>query len=235
MVSENALLPEISVCRQAIGWYRQQVAKFAAASLVESDFYLTLDADVICTRSFRVEDVLVDGKALAPTTTVDHHPQYYERAEEILGVERSGVFHGATPILYSTQGMRELCQYLSEQAPTVCHLIAKTFGRRGAGPGAWRSHLLRLAAGWSSSPASWTEQTLYFTFLEAFGLFDQYHVNGSQDAIYDAGASLWFREHLASWDPERAFNPTGRSYFVVMQSNSGVDVEFVRRMVEEHL
>ena len=33
------------------GWLTQQIVKLAMAERVESDFYLTLDADVICTRT----------------------------------------------------------------------------------------------------------------------------------------------------------------------------------------
>jgi uncharacterized protein DUF6492 len=65
------LLPITAICEADIapqlpaydvgGWVRQQVVKLAAASLVETDFYLTLDADVVLCKPLTLSDLVIEG------------------------------------------------------------------------------------------------------------------------------------------------------------------------------
>ena len=81
----------------------------------------------------------------------------------------------------------------------------------------------------------WTEQSLYFTLLESTLQFDRFHIRGGEDAIYDGPNSLWEPEQLAWWDPERAFRSRGDARFLVVQSNTGIDVATVREKLMPYL
>ena len=48
VVPESSLVPEFRFFRNVSGWYKQQLIKLAIAERIETDFYLTLDSDVIC-------------------------------------------------------------------------------------------------------------------------------------------------------------------------------------------
>jgi len=45
------------------GWFTQQLVKLAAAAHLASEFYITLDADVILTRPTRYENLVESGRA----------------------------------------------------------------------------------------------------------------------------------------------------------------------------
>ena len=47
---ETPIVPELELAEFMGGWYRQQMVKLAMAERVASELYLTLDADVVCTR-----------------------------------------------------------------------------------------------------------------------------------------------------------------------------------------
>jgi hypothetical protein len=169
VVPESDVIPEIGRFRTTArlraklrligppihGWYVQQLVKLAIAERIGTPFYLTLDADVICVRPTRYEDLVVDGRALVQTTP-PNHPEWNDDAERVLGLPRSGRQWGVTPAVLSVDAVRALAAHL--------------------GGTTWRKFLLK------SLP--WTEYALYHTFLEQTGLFDRYHAHGGHDAIY---------------------------------------------------
>ena len=153
LVRETALVPELADAAAPHGWFVQQLVKLAAAESVASPFYLTLDADVICVRRTRYEDLVRDGRALAEITR-PHHPEWNDDAERILGLPRAERQYGVTPALLSRDGVLALQRHLG---------------------GDWRARLLR--------ELPWTEYALYNTFLEGAGLWDAYHRNGGERAL----------------------------------------------------
>jgi hypothetical protein len=137
------------------GWYVQQLVKLAIANRVATPFYLTLDADVICVRPTRYEDLVVGGRALVQTSP-PNHPEWNDDAERVLGLPRSGRQYGVTPAVLSVDAVHTLAAHLG-----------------GAG---WRRFLLERLP--------WTEYALYHTFLEQTGLHDTYHVLAGHDVVY---------------------------------------------------
>jgi len=67
---------------------------------------------------------------------------------------------------------------------------------------------------------SWTEYSLYNTYLEATGLFDRYHFGGGEYSIYHN--SVWDKESFHSWQPHRSFKGAGNFFFSIVQSNTGI-------------
>jgi len=185
------------------GWYIQQLLKFGIASRIETPFYLTLDADVVCIKPTTYADLVRDGRALVTTEQGDIHPRWYEHAERVLGYARSGRNFGVTPSLLHREGV------LALQA----HLEARFVGN-------WRAALVR------NTP--WTEYTLYHTFMEGSGQWDLFHLDGGTEAVYDTEASFWWDKD--DWSVARALN--GKAHFIIAQSNTGIPVEVVQSALE---
>ena len=137
------------------GWYVQQLVKLAIADRIATPFYLTLDADVICVRPTRYEDLVVDDRPVVQTSP-PNHPEWNDDAERVLDLPRSGRQYGVTPAVHAVDAVRALAAHL--------------------GGATWRKLLLK------SLP--WTEYALYHTFLERTGLHATYHVLAGHDAIY---------------------------------------------------
>jgi hypothetical protein len=184
------------------GWYVQQLVKLAAAELVESDFYLTLDSDVICVRPTRAADLVRDGRAVCDGRPASKHAEWYEWAERVLGVAGERTDHAVTPALLARDAVRELTRHLDARAQR----------------GSWRGYLL------ASIP--WTEYTLYTTYLEQAGVYDRYHLRLGKGAVY--GNCVWSREQYDAWDPARSAD----FHFTVVQSTVGVPVDEVAARVE---
>ena len=232
VIPESATIPELRFYnvvrtivgrthRPTLGWSVQQLVKLAIAERVETEFYLTLDADVICTKPVTCAQLVRGGRAICRQRTsgaVNEWPQWYEWAERVLGLPASGVNRGATPALLSTDAVLQLQAYLARRvAPRTKQLAAPLR------PGShlhnvlvsWRSYLLRHLP--------WTEYALYDTFVEATGLFERYHSTDERTTI--SGNSVWYRAAWPGWKPEESFTTRDDFFFSVLQSNARLNVE----------
>src|SRR5262249_29972582 len=81
IVPEGRWVPDMASFWQLPGWYKHQLVKIAAAQFVDTDYYLTLDADVICTRPTTAAALLPGGKAACFVIEKDEHPKWYDGAE----------------------------------------------------------------------------------------------------------------------------------------------------------
>jgi hypothetical protein len=230
VMRESTVVPELSQYRRLYrlfgrthdmsGWYIQQLVKMAMAQFVETPFYLTLDADVICLKPVKYSDLVRDGRGIARRTTEDIHPKWYRWAERVLKIPRSRFTHGVTPAVLSRDAMACLQRYLQGQVRRPLRFAGAVWRGtkigRGDPWGGWRAHLIR------SVP--WTEYALYGTFLEAMGLYDLYHVDGGPEAIYSN--SVWAGEAFETWEPRALLTKPG-SYFVVFQSTTGIAPEVI--------
>ena len=63
VINEEDLLPALRDFPKCGGWYRQQLIKLATANLVNTEFFLTLDADVILCKPLRLEDLVRSGES----------------------------------------------------------------------------------------------------------------------------------------------------------------------------
>jgi Family of unknown function (DUF6492) len=186
------------------GWFVQQLVKLVIADRVATPFYLTLDADVICVRPTRYDDLVADGRALVQTTP-PNHPEWNDDAERVLGLPRSGRQYAVTPAVLSVDGVRKLADHLQRRVRRRLRRFVS-----------WRSYLLRNLP--------WTEYALYHTFLERTGLFDRYHVHGGPDAIYSN--CVWMESEFDDWNPAADF-PGETFRFSVVQSATRIPPERV--------
>ena len=240
VVAESQVLPEIAWFWRAArlraklrivgppvhGCFVQQLVKLAAADQVATPFYLTLDADVICVRPTRYEDLVPDGRALVQTTP-PNHPEWMDDAERVLALPRSARQYAVTPAVLARDGVRALARHLDSRVdPRTSALGARLpYGRARAIAASWRSFLLRNLP--------WTEYAVYHTFLEATGLFERFHVLAGEDAIY--ANAVWMESQFEDWDPRRTFDGRNRFAFTVVQSATRIPPEHVRAKVEPFL
>lgn len=240
IIGESSLVPEMSSFFYLPGWYKQQLVKLAAAEIVQSPFYLTFDADVICTRAVAVQDLLPGGRARCFVINKDEHPDWYAGAEAVLELpaKRRHVLHNVTPCVWSREGVLELISHLNEVARRRAYATGIrglnqrfffTLHRHGAHrkQPPWR--------GWLASSRPWAEYAMYFTYLEATGRFERYHVESNQ-CIYDVERSIWYKStRIEDVDLDSLFVGSGPPYFIVVQSNTGTEAQRTWDRVREYI
>jgi len=241
VIPETAVCPELasdpdttdSWPRSNKGWHRQQLIKLATCDVVETPFYVTLDADVTCSRRFRASDLVSGGQALCGVETEADYRALYTPdfaswevqvkeqrvgfAERVFNAprphEHRGEYYAETPVVFATDAVRAMAARLESQYRLP-----------------WRQVLL--------ANLPWTEQALFFHFLEVEGQLEKYYRKGGPNAVLRLYDSLWqapswyvVERTLATWNIERAFSQTADGYFVVVQSHLGLPIDEVERRI----
>jgi hypothetical protein len=213
VVPESELVPEIAEIPDVPPGVRRQVARLALVARTEGNFCFDLSADVVSVRRFRTADLIRGGKAYYSRNIISEFADRYEQAEDLLGLRRSGWFHGSIPYLFSKRAAAELTDYLETRAG------AATDAR-----GSWRRFLL--------GRRGWALGQVYFTFLEAFGLEERDYFPAEWN-LYDN--CIWSADDWEDWDPAASFDDYGSFYFTVVQVGRDVPAEAVRRRLMPYL
>jgi hypothetical protein len=233
VIPESLVIPELRfyrfIRRAPDGWQVQQLIKLAIAHMIETDFYLTLDSDVICIRHISPECLIRNGKAVITIEGALHlHPSWYKDAERLLGFSGSGLSHGVTPAILNKYAVFALQEFLTRKVNPLFRIPSIFFSKTSIASQliiSWRSFLIRNIP--------WTEYSLYNTFLEGKNLFEKYHFRGGHDAIYDGHKSVWFKEHWEGWNFEESIS--GKGFFLVIQSNTDIPAHLVWNKFQKHL
>jgi len=240
VIKEQQWVPEMPQLRHLPGWYKQQLVKLAAAEFLSSDFFLTLDADVVCTRPVSYQQLVIDGRAPCHAIAGCDHPQWYEGSEAVLGLtaKRNNILHNVTPCVLARQGVLELIEHLNRVARERPYargfrgiqqrifFTLHRLGRHRARP-PWR--------GWLGASRPWAEYATYFTFLEATGRYEQFHFDSERNACRGE-RSVWQKQfQIEPRESPPLFRSEGPPYFVVIQSNSGIDARRTWRVLEPWL
>jgi hypothetical protein len=247
ILQESILIPEFKVfpklTKFTSGWFKQQLIKLAIAEKIETNFYLTLDADVICTKPIEFTDLVKNGRAVCYVAG-DDHPDWYEWAEKVLNLraKRHGIGHGVTPAIFCKEAVLKLQQHLThlyQQKYFPCHkkrllklwmlsffstFVPEKLPLRDYLT-SWRTYLLHCLP--------WTEYALYYTFLEATDLFQSYHVEINTN--FHSEDSVWFREDSQNWDVDKVFAKNSNHFFFVFQSNTDVSADIIWEKVNSYL
>lgn len=232
-VPERAWVPELSHWRGLLrlpwngsarpGYRAQQLIKLEAARWVETEFYLTLDADVVFTGEVAFDWLVREGRARSVRFPGANHGRWYRVAAEILGVSESRWEHGVTPCLLSRRCALGLQAFLEQPAGRRDAQVALASAHGVTG--GWRSLLLRRN--------DWTEYTLYHTFVEHGDVFDQHHFAVPPEAWY--GGNVWTAADWSSWHPEDVFAPDASHRFSVLGSKAGRSVDWIEGVVARFL
>lgn len=229
LVSEAELVPDLAGTSRrhwrkwfrkarAKNWFRQQVVKLCAAQCVQTDFYLTLDADVVCTQPTRADDLFVGERAILDLERRAEQPRWWRKSSWLVGVplDLDGWGASVTPALLSKEIVDGLLAHLEERS-----------GRRG-----WVELLL--------STKGWTEYSLYDVYGRRSGLLEQRHYQDPdpehpahaikrRDALWALPEGAVAADHaaiLAAW-AERAFDEKQPGSFSVVQSRTGIPADAV--------
>ena len=242
IVPETAVVPEFKLrwFRNYPGWNKQQLIKLAAAEIVETDFYLTLDADIICVRPTNCDDLVKDGRACCYRLnrlekSAEEFKQWYRNAERVLKIGQPAYHYDVTPVVLSKEGMLMLHKHLARTSrgsrigfskrDLLCwgaNLLAKFIPRIPFAK--WRLYLLRSG--------DWTEYSLYYTFLEAFDLFEKYHFLLDKRV---SGNSVWYLDQYDTWDPADSFVGERTFHFTVIQSKTGIHPDEIWQKVRPYI
>lgn len=226
VVCESEFVPEIAlwarlhpylprVFKKFGGWYLQQLIKLAAADHLESEFFITLDADVLCVKPTTVDNLIVDRKARSSRFASTDHADWYSDAAKVLKLPRSPWVHSVTPAVLSKAGVEALTHHLTGLAERrYGWWVAFLPGKLRTKLAPWRLYLL--------FNLPWTEYATYFTFLEAAGLYEQFHLPVDERSVSGIHRSVWSDADFASWEPAASFGNDEDYSFVVVQSNSRI-------------
>lgn len=221
LLDELDVVPELRTYRLVGGWQKQQLIKLAMAERVRSEFYLTMDCDVLCVKPVHFADLIINGKSRYSYTTEGEYGNWGQDAYRVLHLEPvDPYFYEVTPTLLSRDIVLQLVRHI-EQYPYSTSNWARSqrlrclVDRVGGKYKQYRRWLLYLL---NSLP--WTEYTLYFTFARHSGLLAEKHIVRA-GPLYSYENSLWTLDQLTGWKPEAIFGEP-ESYFLVVQSNSQI-------------
>ncbi len=215
VMAEDDLLPEFKKYPKMRGWRKQQLLKIAIANLVENEFYLTLDADVICLKPLDESKLIIDGKALLQYEQRAQHPKWWKSSARILnmspdvGPKELGMT--VTPALMSRTLSQKLMQELSPKKAGENWVDALCSLHDPANPkNWWIGRFLKL---------KWTEYSLYYLCAMKLGLLEQYHVIAGT-AQTPALLLIHDSHPYESWNVAGSFDLTNPGLFCVVGSKT---------------
>jgi hypothetical protein len=230
VVAEDELVPEFKKYPKLRGWRKQQLLKIASANIVENEFYLTLDADVICLKPLDENTLIVDGKALLQYEPRSQHPKWWKSSARLLNMKPDigpkDLGMTVTPALLS----KTLCQKLmAELAPakagknwadTLASLHDPVNPKNW-----WIGRYLKL---------KWTEYSLYYLCAMKLGLLEQYHVTAGTALIPEL--LLIHDSHpYESWQVAASFDLANPGLFCVVGSKSRIPPQEIWHKVARYI
>lgn len=211
----------------AIGWYKQQIIKMAAPEWLGVPFWLTLDADVICTRPVGVADLLPDGRALTQCDRIEDieiFSKWSVAVRAVLGSVAPPLSYGisitpliyAAPIMQSAYAMIEFANarpWKEALLDTKMHAELKERGEE-----------------------TWAENLFYHAAAVRSGMLRQYHALCGIDTPQRIhGGGMWDTERWHDWNVALAFDRSRPGFFEVCNSYTGVPPEFVAEKIAPFL
>jgi len=143
------------------GWYIQQIIKLSISRFVETDFYLTLDSDLIF--GSRILECF-RGRSRMPfhPESFADHPDWWRASSAAL---ECAIASASKPVMGVTPALLNV---------DVVHGLLGRLDYLGSirGGSDWKSYLLGFPV---NGLYTWTEYTLYWTFLEGESIVESIH------------------------------------------------------------
>lgn len=208
IINEDDLAPAFTRFGRVNGWLKQQIIKLGVADLVSTEYFLTLDPDVILCKPMTAADIFVNGKAILEPEPRSNHASWWVGSSTVLGIpndlERPGM--SVTPAILSRTVCRRLHDDLRERYR--CDWIVALLSRPSL---------------------AWTEYTLYYLTAERHGLLDIYHVLPERgNARLFCRSNVWLLEQWANWDAPGCFGPEDPGLFTIVQNSTHVSPADIR-------
>lgn len=232
VLDESSMSAELAARKTTPGWAIQQMVKMAACRFIETDFYLTLDADCFCIRPTRFGDLVRNGKGLIQFESKKWQAAWWKESARVLGhrldMSRPGM--SVTPAVLSTKAMSGLLQMLNDRHTRWDSYLLSYYRL---------SHLNTLKQ--FVSPAVWTEYTLYFSFLEMTESVWNFHFEsaisseGEEERRLISKNSCWQVGDFQKWQASSVFEGNDTATFAVIQSRLRLDIDEVLEKVRGYI
>ncbi len=205
VLEEDELFPEFQEYKNS--YKKQMLIKLGAIKLIENEFFLTLDSDLICLQKFNPNQLIIDGKAILNYQNKIIYIDWWESSAEILSVPLDVRSPGmnVTPAILS----RTICGYVIEA-------IESKFQR------SWISVLMEVER-------LWTEYSLYFLCAQKRNCLTRYHLHSLDERntrLVDDDYTVWLPEDIERiTKPNQLSLPSG--LFAVLQSSTYIPLETI--------
>jgi len=228
VMSEESLVPELREHRQVRGWRKQQIVKLAAARVIEEDFYITFDADVVCLQPLSYSKLVIDGRALLQYESRELHPKWWKSSGRILKMNPNvgdvSIGMSVTPAILSRDLCLKLADYLKPSKGTWADVLCRLHNPKS--PSNWT--LGRVLK------SKWTEYSLYYLCSMKLGLLDKYHVRAGTDE--HPQLLLVHESHpFETWDTAQSFAAGEPGLFCVVGSKSGLEPRVIWERVQAYV
>lgn len=212
LINESALFD--GLLRPGWNKYALQMAiKLLIAQHVTTNYYITLDADVVLVGSIDVHKILPGGKAMYVAEPQSVHPHWWVGSTVVLGLEAASYSNstfGVTPAVLSTFGAQVAAASVRDRSK---QLDWQHFWLKSWGVGIW-----------------WSEYSLYRLALDTHGLFDELHALPKSNVLCHA---VWYEGQLP-WDSAAAYD-SADCVFSLVQSTTHADPSVIACSVSREL
>lgn len=235
VMNENDVEPGLLRFPDISGWTRQQILKLAVSRHIRTSFYITFDADVICTHAMDAGLLLPGGKALIQLiakNVVPNRLHWWRSSARILRVPKRLDEPGMapTPAILSTDICKQLMARLDQIAAprSWIELLVRPLRDR-----AWQQYIP-----WYKHLFRWSEYSLYYLYGQEAKLLDKHHViagTAETPTLLLSERCIWLERAFERFDPAHLFSAGDPALFALVQSNMELDPELVRAQVEPFL
>jgi len=218
------------------GWYRQQLIKLAVHSFVNTDFYMTLDSDVIFKKRFHLSDIFMNEKSFVNVETYnDYLALYHQNVADNERMVKMGRYKDAERVLKLIRPVQYQESWYGETPVVLCKIMV--------------SHLVEYLEEIWSKPwqealidnLPWTEYAIYFLFAEHTNYLNKHHIRAGADTILNIKYSLWLRpdcykdgRSLETFFFDKVFDTNNSGICFVVQSYLGYEPSTVRKKVSRY-
>ncbi|CAO4144770.1 hypothetical protein LPLAFNJD_LOCUS1775 [Methylorubrum aminovorans] len=210
--AESDVSEVIASAADKLGPAKQMAIKMLAPQILNTDFALILDSDLVLCKPLSEADLIIGNRAITDYQIPTMH-SWFLRSAAVLGIkpDQYDLNHPrmfVTPQILSSDIIESLQKFLVSKFSSA-DWIGRLFDVYEAGVN------------------QWTEYTLYDLHAEREDLFNKFHLpEGVGEPLHCFQQSIWEPGDLEKWEPLKAFNGQSPGYFMVLQSILAHDIDF---------
>lgn len=214
ILGEEELFPEFKQCinNRFNNYRKQMLIKIGIAKTIQTEFFFTLDSDIICLQEITPETLIVNGKALMDYQDKSFYHGWWESSAEILStpVKTNILGMSVTPAILS----RTICEYLIEE-------VENKYQQN------WILALMAMER--QGKYKYWTEYSLYFLCAQKKNCLTKYHLDDLDEKnipLIDPDYTVWLASEIEKLEKLNQLPPPS-GLFAVLQGASDISLETV--------